>query len=110
MVHNNLKDADKADYRPFSLIIIDFNMPFLNGLEVIRKLKEICWRRGETHPPSFMMHTSNQEKEFRDTCALEGIEFFAEKPIKEERLANALSKLGFIEVPEAENLSAPNAK
>jgi len=57
--HKNLKDSNKVSYWPFTLLILDFNMPYLDGLEVVTQIKEICWRSGETHPPSFMMHTSN---------------------------------------------------
>jgi len=31
-IRKNLASCDEPDYRPFSLLILDFNMPFLDGL------------------------------------------------------------------------------
>jgi len=71
-------------------------MPHLNGLEVVDEVREFYGAAGENHRPFFMMHTSNQEKLFREKCARHGVDFFAEKPIKEERLAEVLLQTGFI--------------
>jgi len=43
-----------------------------------------------------MMQSSNQESEFHSRCLRHGVDFFAEKPVKEENLANVLQKLDFI--------------
>jgi len=37
-----------------------------------------------------MMQTANQEKEFRKKCESNGVDFFAEKPCKEEKLSKVL--------------------
>jgi len=43
------------------------------------------------------MQSSNQEDDFRSRCMRHGVDFFAEKPCKEENLANVLLYLDFIE-------------
>jgi len=96
LARENLKRPREGDHRPITLMILDFNMPMLNGLEVIDLIKELYWSAGEKQPPFFMMHTSNQEKAFRDRCLSLGVGEFAEKPVKEEKLAQILLKGGFI--------------
>jgi len=41
-VERNLKDKSKNDYRPYSLVILDFNMPFMDGLKVAEQISLIC--------------------------------------------------------------------
>lgn len=47
----NLACLDEPGYRPFSLLILDFNMPFLNGLQVVDQVKEINLRSRTTNIP-----------------------------------------------------------
>jgi len=58
-INKNLESSHLPGHRPFALLILDFNMPYLNGLQVVDQVKEIYWRSGESHPPFFMMQTSN---------------------------------------------------
>jgi len=58
-VRDNLKGMHLPSYRPFTLLILDFNMPYLNGLQVTDAVKELYWRSGASQPPFFMMQTSN---------------------------------------------------
>jgi len=95
-VERNLKDTDKDDYRPYSLLILDYNMPFMNGLTVVDQVSLVCLTQGKLYPPFFMMQTSNQETDFRERCIREGVDFFAEKPAKVENLAKVLLKLEII--------------
>jgi len=34
-IRKNLASIDEPGYRPFSLVILDFNMPYLDGLQVV---------------------------------------------------------------------------
>jgi len=57
-IKNNLQNNHLPGHRPFALLILDFNMPYLNGLQVLDKVKELYWQSGESRPPFFMMQTS----------------------------------------------------
>jgi len=89
-VRQNLERCSQIDYQPITLLMLDFNMPHLDGLQVIHLVKELCKSTDETECPKFLMHTSNQENAFRKRCQGHKVDFFAEKPIKEERLAKVL--------------------
>jgi len=88
-VRRNLQKSNDVDYRPFTLLIVDFNMPYLDGLQVVNMVKDLYSQHLET-APFFMMMTSNQEKEFRKKCLYHGVDFFGEKPCKEEKLSKIL--------------------
>jgi len=51
-----------------TLLILDFNMPHLDGLQVVNLVKGMYNSTEETECPKFMMHTSNQENAFRKRC------------------------------------------
>jgi len=54
-ITKNLQNSHFPGHRPFALLILDFNMPYLNGLQVVDKVKTLYWRSGESQPPFFMM-------------------------------------------------------
>ena len=95
-IKSNIKSSHLEGHQPFALLILDFNMPYLNGLQVVDQVKELYWRSGETHPPFFMMQTSNQDDEFKRRTESHGVDFFAEKPCTEEKLSKILMQLDFI--------------
>jgi len=37
----NLRKSKAKGYRPFTLLIIDFNMPYLDGLQVVARVKDL---------------------------------------------------------------------
>jgi len=95
-VERSLQDAKKDDYRPYSLLILDYNMPYMDGLTVVEQVSLICLKEGKLYPPFFLMQTSNQETAFREKCIRNRVDFFVEKPCKVENLAKVLLQLEII--------------
>jgi len=50
-MRKNLASLKDPGYRPYSLLILDFNMPYLDGLQVVDQVKELHLRSGATTLP-----------------------------------------------------------
>lgn len=61
---------------PFKLLIIDWNMPRMNGLELLKKLQSF----EETKNMAFILLTSNTEKEQVVHAITEGVNVYIAKP------------------------------
>jgi two-component system chemotaxis response regulator CheY len=84
---------DRLEAGPaFDLALVDWNMPVMNGLEMLRLLRA----RGFTDM-KVMMVTTEAENEFI-LCALEaGADEYLMKPFDEESLGEKLAMLGLVE-------------
>ncbi len=71
------------------MILLDIDMPEMNGFEVIRKIKE---RQMENEPPVLFL-TGNTEPEILSQCIEEGGMDVMEKPFVNNVLLNRLSLL-----------------
>lgn len=77
---------------PFDLALVDWNMPVMNGLEMLKQLRA----RGFVDM-KVMMVTTEAENEFI-LCALEaGADEYLMKPFDEEALSEKLAMLGLVE-------------
>ena len=95
-VTSNLEEQRHENYQPYSLLILDYNMPYLDGMEVVQNLKKLDWKKYNQEVPYVVFQTSNQDPDFRDECVKQGVNCFIEKPVSEERLAAVLIEQGFI--------------
>lgn len=81
-----IEDADSND-DPFGLVLCDINMPALNGIEFLKKVRE-------THPklPIIMVTIESDSKTVMEAVAL-GASHYLLKPVTEEKLAQKLEKV-----------------
>lgn len=79
-----LKNAQSAD---IVLILSDINMPGMNGLELLKNIKEFY-----PHLKVFMI-TAYNDKEKYETAIRYGAEEFLAKPIDFEKLKNQIKEL-----------------
>lgn len=73
----------------FDLMIIDFNMPVLNGLELCGKLREI---EGHRNTPIFMLTTESSPNALKRGKEV-GVLAWIIKPFSENKLRYAISKV-----------------
>ncbi|MFD1772188.1 response regulator [Sphingobacterium suaedae] len=85
----------------FDVILMDYHMPILSGLETIDKIKELFHKQGEGIP-LIVLHTSSEEHEVISAFQQEDRSFCLLKPIKSEELYQALRKA--IQHNKAENV------
>jgi len=69
------------------LAIIDIRMPELNGIEVLKKIRESGPR------PKICMLTNYPYKQYRDRCLTEGADYFFDKNQNIEQLTELITSL-----------------
>ncbi|MCG6968202.1 MAG: response regulator [Gammaproteobacteria bacterium] len=75
VVDNGLMAMQKALTRHYDLILMDVQMPIMDGLTATRKL------RGEGYTKPVVMITANSLKEDRDKCMVAGANDYLTKPV-----------------------------
>jgi CheY-like chemotaxis protein len=79
---------EKAQQTAYDLILMDMQMPRMDGLEAARQIRETL---GITRVPIVAM-TANAFTEDRDACMAAGMNDFLSKPVVHERLQEILQK------------------
>ncbi len=89
----------------FDVILMDYHMPVISGLETIDKIRELFNQRRETSP-LVILHTSSEEHDVIDSFRKEENSYFLMKPIKSEELYKTLRKVeknSIMEISEQQN-------
>ena len=76
----------KLQQEPFALVLLDIKMPKLDGLEVLRRLKN----NGHPIPPILML-TAYQSVELAKEAINLGARDYLPKPFEREQILNAVS-------------------
>ena len=76
-------------------MILDFNMPELNGLQVVQALNEMCEKAGVPRPEVAMVsaYITAEVKVRLEAC---GVKMFYDKPIRAKILRKVLREFKFI--------------
>jgi PAS domain S-box-containing protein len=82
----------------FDVIIMDYNMPDLSGLEVIRLIREKYNLSVNQQPVIFLHSSSDDERIYKEGREL-GVRMTMMKPVKMSQLFDALSKIHTVNVP-----------
>jgi len=73
----------------FDMILMDYHMPVLSGLETIEKIKELFKIQGEMIP-LIVLHTSSEENEYISAFRKDDKSYCLLKPIKSDELYRTL--------------------
>jgi two-component system, sensor histidine kinase and response regulator len=82
------READR-DGRPFKLILVDFQMPGMDGLELVRRMLS----QSSPAPPPIMMLSSVGWQVSSDQCEDLGISVYLAKPVTTSTLFDAMVKV-----------------
>jgi len=74
----------------FEVIIVDYHMPYLDGLQTIKMMKEKLKLTPEKQP-IILLHSSSDDEAMLKKCNELGITFRLTKPVKSDDLFNYLS-------------------
>jgi len=78
---------------PFDLALVDWNMPIMNGLEMLKQMRSMGF--GEV---KVMMVTTEAENDFILRALDAGADEYLMKPFDDEALTEKLAMLGLVEV------------
>ena len=96
---NNVKDKNEKNNLP-SLLLLDIKMPKVNGIEVLRQVKQDPSLK---RMPVIMITTTDDPREIA-TCHELGCSNYITKPIDYDKFVSAIRKLGLfllvVEVPD----------
>ena len=85
--------VDKFLENPYDLILMDIQMPVMDGLEATRLIREIELQRGVENPVKIVAITANALGEDRKECLKVGIDGFLTKPFNLDKLPVVISHL-----------------
>ena len=83
----------------FDVILMDYHMPVISGLETITKIRELFNEKNETSP-LVILHTSSEEHDVINSFRKEDDSYFLLKPIKSDDLYRTLKRVSQINVKE----------
>jgi signal transduction histidine kinase/ActR/RegA family two-component response regulator len=89
LAENGLQALDRWSHARFDLVLMDCNMPELDGLEATRRIRALEGPRA--HTPIIALTADAMESD-REACLLSGMDDYLSKPIREERLQEMLSR------------------
>ncbi len=90
MTENGQETVDRLAYQDFDLILMDVQMPVMDGLDATRLIRR-------THPasptsPVIIALTADAQEEDRQDCLSAGMQDFLSKPMQLDRLITMLKK------------------
>jgi CheY-like chemotaxis protein len=89
LAQNGKEVLEMADHEPFDLILMDVQMPEMDGLEATRKLR-LCLDR----QPVIIAMTANTMHGDQDACIRAGMDDYVCKPVQLDELLARLEKWG----------------
>ncbi|HEX4324593.1 MAG TPA: GAF domain-containing protein, partial [Gaiellaceae bacterium] len=87
---NGLEAIEALERRPYDVVLMDVQMPELDGLDATRR---ICEQWPAQSRPYIVAMTANALPEDREACFAAGMNDYVAKPIRAEELAAALKRV-----------------
>ena len=85
------RSLDVAD-EAFDAVLMDLNMPTMNGFEASSRIRELCEQRGRA-APAIVAVTANAFEEDRAHCLTAGMDAYLAKPFEAEALQRVLEEV-----------------
>jgi signal transduction histidine kinase/CheY-like chemotaxis protein len=87
---NGLEALEALERQPYDVVLMDVQMPEMDGLEASRR---ICERWPAETRPRIIAMTANAMLEDREACLAAGMDDYVAKPVRPEELADALTRV-----------------
>jgi CheY-like chemotaxis protein len=91
---NGLEVIQALDRQTYDVILMDVQMPEMDGLEATRSI--VARQPDPTKRPWIIALTANAVQGDRDICLDAGMDDYISKPIKKEELAAAMGRVRII--------------
>ncbi len=86
---NGLEVLEALERQPYDVVLMDVQMPEMDGLEASRR---ICERWSEGQRPRIIAMTASAMQGDRERCLAAGMDDYISKPVRVEELINALRR------------------
>ena len=86
---NGLEALDALEQQPYDVVLMDVQMPELDGLDATRR---ICEQWPPESRPHIIAMTANALPEDREACFAAGMNDYVAKPVRADELASALKR------------------
>jgi len=86
---NGLQAVEKVQKEEYSAVLMDVQMPEMDGFEATRRIRQ--WEAGRHHIPVIAM-TAHALKEDRERCLSVGMDDYVAKPLEPQALLNTLDR------------------
>jgi len=90
LASNGLEAIESVARQEYDVVLMDVQMPEMDGLDATR---EICARWGPHERPRIIAMTANAMQGDREMCMAAGMDDYLTKPIRVERLVEALAQV-----------------
>ncbi len=88
---DGLKAIQMLREKKFDLVLMDYNMPGIDGIETIRQIREEL-KLDKEHTPIILLHSSAEDEKINAACIKYGVAQRLVKPIKITQLYDLMSK------------------
>lgn len=85
--------AEKVMRKKYDVILMDIQMPVMNGYEATIKIREYEQQQGVKNPTKIIAMTANAMKEDKQHCLQVGMDAYMSKPFKSGDFVNTLKEL-----------------
>jgi CheY-like chemotaxis protein/HPt (histidine-containing phosphotransfer) domain-containing protein len=106
VVTNGEEALDALAHRPYDVVLMDVEMPVMDGLEASRRINR-QWTAAQR--PRIIAMTANAMEGDRETCMAAGMDDYLSKPIRKEELAAALARSEARTVPAEDSPTGDDA-
>jgi CheY-like chemotaxis protein len=89
LASNGIEAIESVRRQTYDVVLMDVQMPEMDGLEASRQINA-RWQSGER--PRIIAMTANAMQGDRDMCLAAGMDDYLTKPIRVERLVEALNQ------------------
>jgi len=89
VVNNGVQVLNKLKNDPYDLVLMDIQMPEMDGIEAARRIRDPASKTRNRNIPIIAM-TAHAMMEDQDRCLAAGMNFFLSKPISPEKLINMI--------------------
>ncbi|MAM18423.1 MAG: response regulator [Christiangramia sp.] len=99
---NGIEAINLLKNHQFDLAIVDYNMPYMSGTDVIKYFRKTLNLTSEEFP-IMLLHSTSEDAVIVQATRDYEINYTATKPINSDRLKNIIDKLGKEVAPKTEN-------
>jgi len=90
---NGLETLEALQRQPYDVVLMDVQMPEMDGLEATRRIRARHSESGEESQPRIIAMTASAMQEDKDACYAAGMDDYVSKPVRVHELVRALKSV-----------------